>query len=97
MVFSGLSPLDDRLPVSFNQLHYNEQILVGAYGCSYRHGHQALSFIADGRVAVEDMISHRMPLDDLAAALELVENRRRHEDTCFTPLKHGRNEYDLDQ
>ena len=76
VVFSGLSPLDDRLPVSFNQLHYNEQILVGAYGCSYRHGHQALSFIADGRVAVGDMISHRMLLDDLEKALERVENRR---------------------
>jgi L-iditol 2-dehydrogenase len=75
VIFSGLSPLDDSLPVSFNQLHSNEQMLVGAYGCSYRHGHQALSFIVDGRVAVEDMISHRIPLDDLGAALELVENR----------------------
>jgi L-iditol 2-dehydrogenase len=76
VVFSGLSPADDQLPVSFNQLHYNEQTLVGAYGCSYRHGVQALSLIADGRVAVDDMISHRMPLDDLGAALEMVENRR---------------------
>lgn len=76
VVFSGLSPLDDQLPVSFNQLHYNEQTLVGAYGCSYRHGHQALAFIADGRVAVEDMISHRMSLNDLGMALERVENRR---------------------
>jgi L-iditol 2-dehydrogenase len=59
-----------------NQLHYNEQTLVGAYGCSYRHGHQAGAFIYRGRPrGREDMISHRMPLDDLAAALELVENR----------------------
>jgi L-iditol 2-dehydrogenase len=76
VVFSGLSPADDRLMVSFNQLHYNEQTLVGAYGCSYRHGSQALSFIGDGRVMVEDMISHRMPLDDLGTALNMVENRR---------------------
>ena len=75
VVFSGLSPTEDRLSVNFNQLHYNEQTLVGAYGCSYRHGTQALSFIADGRVRVEDMISHRMPLDDLDTALKMVENR----------------------
>jgi L-iditol 2-dehydrogenase len=76
VVFSGLSPLEDRLSVSFNQLHYNEQTLVGAYGCSYRHGLQALSDIAAGRVVVDDMISHSMPLDDLGMALEMVENRR---------------------
>ena len=76
VVFSGLNPADDPLAVCFNQLHYYEQTLVGAYGCSYRHGMQALSLIADGRVAVEDMISHRMPLDDLDMALEMVANRR---------------------
>lgn len=76
VVFSGLSPADESLAVCFNQLHYNEQTLVGAYGCSYRHGWQALSLIAGGRVVVEDMISHRMPLDDLDTALEMVANRQ---------------------
>jgi L-iditol 2-dehydrogenase len=32
VVFSGLPPADDRLAVSFNQLHYHEQTLIGAYG-----------------------------------------------------------------
>jgi L-iditol 2-dehydrogenase len=76
VVFSGLSPSEDDLPVSFNQLHYNEQTIVGAYGCSFRHGVQALQLIATGEVAVEDMISHRMPLSSLEEALQIVENRQ---------------------
>ena len=76
VVFSGLHPSNDELSVSFNQLHYHEQTVVGAYGCSYRHGVQALHLIATGAVAVEDMISHRMALGDLESALDMVENRR---------------------
>ena len=75
VVFSGLSPADDHPTVSFNQLHYLEQTLVGAYGCSYRHGEAALAMIADGRVPVRDMISHRLPLLKLDEALGLVETR----------------------
>ena len=76
VVFSGLPPAHDVLAISFNQLHYLEQTVVGAYGCCYRHGVQALELLSDRAVYVEDMISHRMPLDDLAAALELVEHRQ---------------------
>lgn len=76
VIFSGLHPSEDELPVSFNQLHYHEQTIVGAYGCSFRHGVQALEFIASGRIAVEDMISHRMVLSELGEALQLVEERR---------------------
>lgn len=75
VVFSGLPPSDDELSVSFNQLHYYEQTLVSAYGCCYRHGVDALGFLAGGRIAVEDMISHRMPLYELDGALDMVANR----------------------
>ncbi len=75
VVFSGLPPDDDRPDVSFNQLHYMEQTLVGAYGCCYRHGQEALAMIADGRVPVADMVSHRLPLSQLDAALTLVAQR----------------------
>lgn len=75
VVFSGLLPVDDGIDLKFNQLHYHEQSLVGAYGCAYRHGLQALQWLADGTIPVEDMISHRMPLASLEQALQLVENR----------------------
>lgn len=75
VIFSGLQPSEDEAPLSLNQLHYYEQTLVGAYGCSFRHGVQALDLIASGEVAVKDMISHRMALGELDEALRIVENR----------------------
>jgi L-iditol 2-dehydrogenase len=75
IVFSGLPPGQDQVKVNFNQLHYHEQKLAGAYGCSYRHGLRALEFINSGKVAVKDMISHRMSLEDLGEALELVADK----------------------
>lgn len=76
VVFSGLSPADDFLELSFNRLHYLEQTIVGAYGCCYRHGVQALDLLSAAAVYVEDMISHRMPLYNLKTALDLVEHRK---------------------
>lgn len=75
VVFSGLSRDTCARQVDFNQLHYNEQTVVGAYGCSYRHGEQALNWIASRRVRVDDLISHRLPLTELDRALDLVRHR----------------------
>ncbi len=75
VIFSGLQPSEDEARLSLNRLHYYEQTLVGAYGCSFMHGVQALDLIASGNVAVEDMISHRMALGELDEALRIVENR----------------------
>jgi L-iditol 2-dehydrogenase len=75
VVFSGLSPHDCILPVDFNQLHYMEQTIVGAYGCCFRHGIEALDFIARGQISVRDMVSHRMSLWELEKGLDVVANR----------------------
>ena len=75
VVFSGLATPDAELAVDFNNIHYGEKRIVGAYGCSYRHGAQALEWIHSGRVKVDDLISHRMRLDELGQALDLVRNR----------------------
>ena len=75
VVFSGLPKDDFALPCDFNQLHYLEQTIVGAYGCSYRHGEEALALLAAGSVRVDDMVSHRLPLWELKEALALVANK----------------------
>jgi L-iditol 2-dehydrogenase len=76
VIFSGLPPNDRFLALDLNQMHYMEQTVVGAYGCSFRHGQQALELISTGSVSVDDMISHRLPLTELTKALELVETRQ---------------------
>ncbi len=75
MIFSGLAKEAAQQPIDLNMLHYKEQKIVGAYGCSYRHGTQALELISSGKVRVDDLISHRMQLDELDQALDLVRNR----------------------
>jgi L-iditol 2-dehydrogenase len=75
VIFSGLARGDADQPVDFNAIHYGEKCIVGAYGCSYRHGVQALEWISSGKVEVADLISHRMPLDQLDLALDMVRKK----------------------
>jgi L-iditol 2-dehydrogenase len=75
VIFSGLSPDKSGIKVDFNQFHYCEQTITGAYGCAYRHGRTALDYIGSGKIAVLDLVSHRMPLTELERALGLVEKR----------------------
>jgi len=75
VVFSGLAGPDAEHAVDLNGIHYGEKHVVGAYGCSYRHAVRALEWIHSGVVRVDDLISHRMRLDELDRALDLVRNR----------------------
>lgn len=75
VVFSGLSAEKRKLSIDFNKLHYHEQTIVGAYGCSYRHGQEALSMLAGKCIQVKDMISHRLSLWDLQEALQLLQEK----------------------
>ncbi len=75
VVFAGLSAQECVRELDFNRLHYHEQTVVGAYGCSYRHGVQALDLIHTGRVGVDDLVSHRLPLAELGRALDLVRSK----------------------
>ncbi len=76
VVFSGLAKDFSVVDTDFNQLHYMEQTIVGAYGCCFRHGRQAISLLESGRLPVFDLVSHRMPLSMLQEALDMVADRR---------------------
>ena len=76
VVFSGLPSDDAKQTIDMNRLHYHEQTIVGAYGCSFRHGSQAIDWISTGKIEVSDMISHRFPLEKLGMALDLVRKRQ---------------------
>ena len=76
VVFCGLLPHDDdAYHLSLNSIHYHEHTLIGAYGCSFRHGVAALELLGSGRLGVDDLISHRLPLDDLDQGLDIVARR----------------------
>jgi L-iditol 2-dehydrogenase len=75
VVFSGLNPDNSGTMVDLNMLHYLEQTIVGAYGCSFCHSVEAIRLIGQRAIPVKDLISHRNSLSNLDEALTIVEQR----------------------
>ena len=71
-LFGGLPKDDSVIQSDSNVIHYRELSVVGSYGSAPRHNREALSLIASGTVPVADLITHRLPLDRVADALDLV-------------------------
>jgi L-iditol 2-dehydrogenase len=71
-LFGGLPRDDSVIRFDSNLVHYRELSVFGAYGSAPRHNREALSLIADGKVRVDDLITHRMPLADVNRAIETV-------------------------
>ena len=71
-LFGGLPKDKPHIAVDANFVHYREVSIVGASGSGPAHNKAALQLIASGRVPVADLITHRLPLDELETALRIV-------------------------
>lgn len=76
VIFSGLLVHENLLELDLNLIHYLEQKIVGAYGCSYRHALWALQWIQEGKVEVSDLITHRFSLNEIEEAIDIVEQQK---------------------
>lgn len=72
--FGGLPKDNPIIACDSNLVHYRELTIVGANGSSPAHNKQALELIASGAVPVDDLITHRLPLDQVLDALQIVAN-----------------------
>lgn len=70
--FGGLPKDRPTITLDSNLVHYRELTIVGANGSSPAHNKRALELIASGQVPVHDLITHRLGLSELHAAIELV-------------------------
>lgn len=70
--FGGLPKDDPIIRCDSNLVHYRELTIVGANGSSPAHNAEALALIASGAVPVADLITHRLPLDGVLDAIDLV-------------------------
>jgi L-iditol 2-dehydrogenase len=71
-LFGGLPKDAPTITVDANLVHYRELTLVGVNGSTPAHNKQALELIASGAVPVADLITHRLPLDQVLEGIEIV-------------------------
>jgi L-iditol 2-dehydrogenase len=71
-LFGGLAKDAPNITVDANLVHYRELTIVGVNGSSPEHNRTALELIATGAVPVADLITHRLPLDRLLDAIDIV-------------------------
>jgi L-iditol 2-dehydrogenase len=70
--FGGLPKTAPTITLDSNLVHYRELTIVGANGSSPADNRQALELIASGAVPVLDLITHRLPLDQVPSAIATV-------------------------
>jgi L-iditol 2-dehydrogenase len=70
--FGGLPKDKPIISCDANIVHYKEVTLYGANGSSPAQNKEALAMIADGRVKVADLITHREPLSNVQGAIDAV-------------------------
>jgi L-iditol 2-dehydrogenase len=70
--FGGLPKDNPIIACDSNLVHYRELTIVGANGSSPDHNKRALDLIATGAVPVDDLITHRLPLDGVLDAIQIV-------------------------
>ncbi|MEV4249831.1 zinc-dependent dehydrogenase [Streptosporangium canum] len=70
--FGGLAKDNPIASIDSNLVHYRELTIVGANGSSPAHNAAALELISSGAVPVADLITHRLPLDRVLDAIDLV-------------------------
>ena len=71
-LFGGLAKDAPNITVDANLVHYRELTIVGVNGSSPEHNRTALDLIASGAVPVADLITHRLPLDRVLDAIDIV-------------------------
>jgi L-iditol 2-dehydrogenase len=70
--FGGLPKDNPVISVDSNLVHYRELMLMGANGSSPQHNKRALELISTGAVPVADLITHRLPLEQVLDAFQIV-------------------------
>jgi L-iditol 2-dehydrogenase len=70
--FGGLPKDNPIIALDSNLVHYRELMIIGANGSSPEHNKRALDLIATGAVPVNDLITHRLPLEQALEGIEIV-------------------------
>jgi L-iditol 2-dehydrogenase len=72
LVFGGLPKDKSRPGVDMNIVHYNALYVIGTSTFAPRHQRVALRLMADGRIPVDKLVTHRFPLSEFKEGATLA-------------------------
>jgi D-arabinitol dehydrogenase (NADP+) len=75
ILFFGVANPEDAMQVHPFELFRKEVTLVSSY-TSVRNSFQAIDLLRSGKISVERLISHRLPLSEFQKAIEIIEGGR---------------------
>ena len=75
-LFASLPKDDADITLDSRMIHYNELRLVGASDSRPEHVRQAIALMAEGRLDLKPIITHRVSLDNLWDGLQLMMNKQ---------------------
>jgi L-iditol 2-dehydrogenase len=70
--FGGLPSTKPTIQFASNYLHYGEQEVTGAYASNYLQQQLALDMIRTGIMRADKIITHILPLEDIAKGFEYI-------------------------
>jgi L-iditol 2-dehydrogenase len=76
-IFAGIYP-KEQVQLDPNQIHYGEWIITGSADSTPENMGRALNLISTGQVRTEPLVSHVLPLEELARGFDMVKNRAGH-------------------
>jgi len=77
MVLFASSPPNSRISLDPNLIHYKEVTVTGSYANGSKMDFvKAIDLIASGKVNVQNLTSHNLPLEKLADGFRLIEERK---------------------
>ncbi len=69
----GVAPEEARITISPYRVYREEIAITGSFTNPFSQS-RALALLASGRLQVNDLISHRLPLDEMLRGIELLES-----------------------
>lgn len=74
--FGGLPPDRSQISIDSNLIHYREVSIQGSHGSLPEDNREALDMLGRGLLRIDDLITHRFPLDSIREAFLYAESRK---------------------
>jgi L-iditol 2-dehydrogenase len=73
-LFASLPVGKNLLSMDSRAIHYGEVRIVGSSDSAPRHVEKAVSLLASGQIPAEKIATHRMPLEGIHTAFDLMQS-----------------------